>query len=348
MRRIVCLFFVASCLAITVCASTPQKASAPKAIWVPYEDLSEHAFSFEAPQSWEVKGGAYRFGYFDVRPMIDVRSPDTRIIIRIFDANVPAYVLPGPHVGAEGQAFNKPGQFQTVVQKYREARSFAETYAASRFKSVCQNITAQAVNWQPTLPVDPQDPSPAQQSDATIAYSCSTSAGPRVAVVYAHTSLFRGSYDSSFWVASTVSAIAAPEDVNSAEAVAQHILSSFRKNPQWVAYQKQMEQAGIASIQQNFQVFMGQMQQYYNARTAAWNNQVAGFEARQNASAKQSSEWGDILTGLTDARDPATGQTFKVWTGQYSNYYINGMGNKVNANTSPGPDYRQMETGSQR
>lgn len=342
--RAILRFAIVCLLAVPACSSSPQKASPPKTGWVSYEDLAEHAFSFEAPQSWEVKGGAYRFGYFDVRPMIDVRSPDTKIIIRVFDANIPAYVPPGPHVGAEGQAFNKPGQFQTVVQRYRDAKSFAETYANSRFKSVCQNMSAQSSNWQPSLPVDPEDPSPAQQTSASMAYSCSTSAGPHVAVVYAHTALFRGAYDSSFWVASTVSAIATPENVNAAEAIAQHILSSFHKNPQWVAYQKQMEQAGIANIQRNFQVFMGQMQQYHNARSAAWNNQVSGFEARQQASAAQSSQWGDILTGLTDARDPATGQNFKVWTGQYSNYYINGLGNKVNANTSPGPDYRQLDT----
>jgi hypothetical protein len=78
--------------------------------------------------------------------------------------------------------------------------------------------------------------------------------------------------------------------------------------------------------------------------SSSMNQQVSGFEARQNASAAQSDSWGKILTGLTDARDPYTGQQFQVWTGPNSNYYINGPGDKRNANTSPGPDYHQLQT----
>jgi len=109
-------------------------------------------------------------------------------------------------------------------------------------------------------------------------------------------------------------------------------------------YQKQIEQAGLQNIQQNLQMFMQRMQQFHNARTAAWNQRVSGFEAHQNASQAQSSSWCDTITGLTQAHDPYTGESLKVWTGPNANYYINGLGNKVNANVSPGSAYHQLHT----
>jgi hypothetical protein len=35
--------------------------------WVTYTDSAEGAFSMEVPVGWQVDGGMYRFGYFDVR-----------------------------------------------------------------------------------------------------------------------------------------------------------------------------------------------------------------------------------------------------------------------------------------
>jgi hypothetical protein len=86
------------------------------------------------------------------------------------------------------------------------------------------------------------------------------------------------------------------------------------------------------------------MQQYHQQRTSAWNQQVAGFEKRQNESAAQSSNWGEILTGLTDATDPLTGEHFQVWTGPNANYYRNGMETTVNSNSLPGAGYHKLDT----
>jgi hypothetical protein len=72
------------------------------------------------------------------------------------------------------------------------------------------------------------------------------------------------------------------------------------------------------------------------------NQQVAGFEARQNAQAHQVSEWGEILTGVQTVRDPQTGNQFQVFSGPKANYYMNGTGVKINSNISPGPDFHQL------
>jgi hypothetical protein len=48
-----------------------------------YTDSAEGAFSMDVPLGWQVQGGMYRFGHFDVRWMMDVRSLDGKIILRI-------------------------------------------------------------------------------------------------------------------------------------------------------------------------------------------------------------------------------------------------------------------------
>jgi hypothetical protein len=87
---------------------------------------------------------------------------------------------------------------------------------------------------------------------------------------------------------------------------------------------------------------MQQMQALHQQREAAMNQQVAGFEARQNAQAQQVSNFGEILTGLTDVVDPQTGTKFQVFSGPKANYYIDGNGVKVNSNLSPGPAFHRL------
>ena len=129
---------------LTGCAPalTPPKpvaASAAALNWVRYTDSAEGAFSMDVPVGWQVQGGMYRFGYFDVRWMMDIRSLDGKVIIRIDDVDVPPYALPAPNTGRPGQPYFKPQQFQMVVDNYREAQpwrkptpSIASRASASR------------------------------------------------------------------------------------------------------------------------------------------------------------------------------------------------------------------------
>ena len=320
----------------------PASGSSAPASWVRYYDPSEHSFSIEVPQGWQVQGGMYRFGYFDVRATVDLRSPDGNIIIRFDDANVPAYALPGPYRPREGQPYSKPRQFQMVVKRYESARSFAETYSKSRFRSVCQTLTEQPSAWKPSMPAAFQVANAQTTSDATVDYACASAAGPRLASVYARTSLYSAT---AFWQADPVlSAVTTPALMPVAQSVLQHAIDSFQIDPQWQRHQQQMTQEGLQVVQQDYEAFLAQTRATMQKFSSSMNQQVSGFEARQNTSAAQSDSWGKILTGITDARDPYTGEQFQVWTGPNSNYYINGLGDKRNANTSPGPGYHQLES----
>ena len=102
------LTFACACTSASPASSSaaPAPAATPaKLNWVNYTDSAEGAFSMDVPVSWQVQGGMYRFGYFDVRWMMDVRSLDGKIILRIDDVNIPPYVLPGPNTGSNGQPY---------------------------------------------------------------------------------------------------------------------------------------------------------------------------------------------------------------------------------------------------
>ncbi len=324
--------------ALTAPRPLPVSATIPS--WVRYTDSAEGAFSMEVPAGWQVEGGMYRFGYFDVRWMMDIRSLDGKVIIRIDDASVPAYALPGPNTGRPGQPFFKPQQFQMVVDNYREAESYAATYAQHRFSSVCKSLAPRPSAWTPTMPAAwltfPGD----RTTQATVAYDCSTSDGPRLATVFARSNLHSSS---NFWnVDPIISIIAAPETVSLAQSMTQHMIDSWQENPAWDDYQKKMTQMGLDQIRASFGQFMQQMAAFHQQREAAMNQQVAHYESQQHAQAQQVSGWGEILTGLTNVRDSTTGTEFQVFSGPKANYYRNGNGVTINSNLSPGPDFHQV------
>lgn len=332
--RMLALTIFSAALCVSAAAGGPVDNSS-KLKWVRFEDPTEHALSMEVPQGWEVKGGLFRFGYFDVRWMLDLVSPDGKIVLRLDDASVPAYVPPGPRTPPAGQPFNKPQQFQMIVEDYRSGQAFAETYAQSRFKSACPGLTTQPANWKPEIPAELQETHPAKFTEGSVSGTCNAKVGSRTVFVFALTSLFRQP-NATFWtVDPLISAITTPDSLPLAQAVAQHMIDTVKKNPQWVQYQSQMTQMGLQAIQRNFQQFMSQMRAYDQARSSAMNQQVAGFEARQHANQAQFESWDKAFVGLTTVADPLTGEKFDVWSGPYGNYYRNGMGTTFNSPNQP-------------
>jgi hypothetical protein len=321
-------------------------AQVPQA-WVHYTDTAEGAFSMDVPAGWQVQGGMWRFGYFDVRWMMTVRSLDGAMLVRVDDVSVPPYVLPGPYTGTQGQTYSKPQQFQMVVSDYRTGEEYAKLYGPHRFKSVCTTMAVQSgKSWSPALPaLFAASPAAQHVTSGSITYGCLTSAGPRLAIVYARTTQYPAGSSPGFWVVDPlISILTTPKDANVAYAVAQRMLNSWQKNPKWAAYQNQLTQVGLNQIMSNFQSFMSQMQAYDQARRQAMDSQVAGFESRMNAQSAQVNSFCETLTGIQNVTDPESGAQFQVWMGPKSNYYSNGS-TTINSDISPGLGFHQVSTG---
>jgi hypothetical protein len=323
-------------------SQTKAQAKSPAQIqWLHYNDSAEGAFNMDVPLGWQVKGGMYRFGYFDVRWMMGVRSLDGKVVIRINDIDVPPYALPGPTTGREGQPYIRPQQYQMVVERFQQAQPYAETYAKHAFSSLCKTMTPSASAWSPTLPpgwIDAKHPS----SSGAVAYSCATTDGPRILNVYTFNSLIQGQ-GYGFWIATPISILCSPNRCAQAQSMTQHMIDSWQKNPQWVQYQNQLTQIGLEHIRQGFQQFMQQMQQIHERFTQSLNRQQAGFYAHMHSEEQQFSSWDDVINNETNVTDPDTGTQFKVFTGPKHNYYENGLGVKINSDVSPGPDFHQLQ-----
>lgn len=318
------------------------QAKAPAQIhWVRYNDSAEGAFNMDVPLGWQIQGGMYRFGYFDARWRMGVRSLDGKVAILINDVNVPPYAVPSPYTPPAGQPLIKPQQYQMVVERFQQGQTYAATYAKQRFGSVCKTMSSTTATWTPTLPAS-WSAGGAQSSDGTVSYACTTTDGPRTATVFTRNVLIQGQ-GYSFWVATPVSVLCAPDRCKQAYAITQHMIDSWQKNPQWVVYQNQLTQIGLQHIREGFQQFMQQMQQFHEQFTRSLNQQVSSYYAHQHAEQQQFSSWDDIINNQTNVTDPATGTQFKVFSGPHHNYYENGLGLKINSDISPGPDFHQLQ-----
>src|SRR5579859_1144877 len=118
----VSVIVVAGCMAAMGSAasagSTGDAVAAPgdsPIAWTTFQDPFEQAFNVEVPQGWKVRGGLFRMGFSDERPMVDVLSPDGRINVRLGDVSIPTYTMPTANHSREGQPYDLGAQAQLVV-----------------------------------------------------------------------------------------------------------------------------------------------------------------------------------------------------------------------------------------
>jgi hypothetical protein len=306
-----------------------------EAPWVELQDASpEHAFALEVPKGWTAKAGAFRLGYSDVRLMVDLKSPDGKVNVRLGEVSIPPYALPTQYHPREGDFVDLGAQAQLTVARYRTGQQYAEMYAQSRFKQACPSLTEEAN--APSIPIAdylPADPAIKSSSTGEARYKCNAGTTAMIAFVYARTNLGDG-----LWTVRTlVSYLASPEQASLAADVAQRCVRSFRLNPQWVSHQQQMDADALEYQRQRQAGRVRQIQAQvaqFEESMKGMQQQVASFERGQQRSAAQSEEWGNILTGITPTVDPL-GNRREVWTGTKSRYFEDGQGRIVNSDTMP-------------
>src|ERR1700722_5824212 len=165
--------------------------------WVSFQDPFEQAFTAEVPKGWTVRGGLFRMGYSDERPMVDLTSPDGRINVRLGDVSIPVYAVPD-RLHGEGTIIDLGAQAQLVVAHYRLGPEFAALYSKVRFHSICKATTADTDDLGTEVPNSlPSDGPPAPMSAGQIASHCSTEQGARVAYAFVRTS----ELSSGLWLA---------------------------------------------------------------------------------------------------------------------------------------------------
>jgi hypothetical protein len=315
------------------CFSVPLSAQARSA-WVQIQDSSpEQAFVLDVPKGWTAKAGAFRLGYSDVRLMVDLKSPDGKMNVRLGEVSIPAYALPNRYHPREGEFVDLGAQAQLTVANYRTGQQYAEKYAQQRFKEFCKSL-APEVQASISIP-DYLPPDPAVKSSSTgeASYRCDSGMGAMTAFVYAKTNLGEG-----LWTVRTlVSWLVPAGQTSAATEVAQRCVRSFHLNPEWLERQAQMDAEALDYQRQRQAGRVRQIQMQvaqFEQSMKAMQQQVASFERGQQRSAAQSEEWGNILTGITPTVDPL-GNRQEVWTGTKSRYFKNGRGDIINSDVMP-------------
>lgn len=340
------LLIVAICRGNTLASSEAHNAK-PAGAWNQFEDPFEHAFSVAVPQGWTVRGGLFRLGYSDERVMVDVRSPDGSVAVRLGDMAIPSYAQPTPpYHTREGEVYDLGAQAKLIVARYRTGPEFAVLYSQARFHDLCSDPQPDTADAGFTVPDYIPLEGAGKTSAGQIAWRCTTPDGPRV--VFAYTRTVQGN---GIWQAPTiVSFIAPPEKSALARGIALRMAGSFRLSPAWVEHQKQMDAEGmqyqrlrqqgrVAAIQQQMRQFEAQMQ--------AMQSQVNSFESHQAAEAAQFQSFDNALIGVTPTTDPLTGEQRDVWTGTKANYWVNGLGQVVNSTDAPAAGWRQLQVQAQ-
>lgn len=326
-------------------ASTPpQPQAAAKLAWTSFQDPAEKAFTVDVPQGWTLKGGLFRMGYSDERPMVDMTSADRSISIRFGDVSVPTYTAPNQFHAREGETYDLGAQAQMVVERYRTGPEFVVLYMESRFAKLCRNLQSDSQDASFAVPdLVPTDASISQSSTGQTAFHCDTDAGPRVAFAYAKTAR-----TGDIWQAvALISYLAAPNQVPAAQEIILHAAKSFHLNPEWIEYQKRMDADGLQyqrARQQQRMIELQQQVQQFESKMRAMQDQVKAFERRQDAQAHQVEGFTNTLVGLTPTTDPLTGENRLVWTGPKDNYWVNGLGQVVNSTNAPAAGWRQLQT----
>jgi hypothetical protein len=323
----------------TVGGQTPGAST----IWSQFQDPFEHAFSLDVPQGWAVKGGLFRLGYSDERPMVDLRSPDGAIEIRLGDVAIPSYTVPNQFHAHEGELYDLGAQARLIVARYRTGPEFAVLYSHARFGNECHNPQPDTADAGLTVPdYLPQEQDAAQSTAGQIAYRCETPGGTRVVLAYTRTSLYQG-----IWrVPTIVSLIAPQEKVAMAKSIALRCARSLAISPEWLEYQKRMDAEGLQYQRMRQQGRIRDLQaqvQQFEARMQAMQSQVNAFERHQAAQAAQVESFTNVLNGVTPTTDPLTGEARNVWTGPNANYWVNGVGQVVNSNSAPSASWHQLQ-----
>ena len=308
-----------------------------------YSEQNENAYSFEAPEGWDVQSRLLRRSALEYRIWDVIASPDGKI--RMVGGMPEGSVFIEPNAMTQQIGLSEgsvmPGTSMRIMRQQTPVdfgRQNMQAVAGS-----CANV--QITGQQPRPDAAQQaverakrdgDWSPIMQFDAAeITFTCQDAGGPRQGSVTAVTLRMEVPGSGTTWIGSLGGYVATPDQADAADRIVKHMTRSTQSNPQWKAQQRQAREASqrdhaqrMAQRRQAWQAQsnahqqrMAQNQRAFDARNQAW-------QAQQNANDRQHSQFIDNLRDETNVYNPSTGQSYKVESG-YDTYWQSGDGTIV-------------------
>jgi hypothetical protein len=299
--------------------SAPSAPATPGQVsWITVRDPREQAFSIQVPQGWKTYGGLFRYSNIDARMLVDMTSPDGMTNLRIGDAAVPPYRVPGPFAPAG------PG-----IAAYTAGNVFASKYGAARFGSMCSGVKLTKSDAVPPK-YHPANSAFAHTTGGEAYFTCTKNGTAMSAYVYAETELLGPGGPGSSWLVVALASVIAPAPQGTAAgALLQHAGDSLAMNPAWTQMQNNLDNQAAAAINANTQATI--------ARTQQENAREQGMIGALNNDA-----FDDVINGVQQMTDPNTGQKYTTPIGTGGAQWTNGGNTVVQSAMSPGAGFSQL------
>ncbi|MGA2538539.1 MAG: hypothetical protein ABSF53_21195 [Terracidiphilus sp.] len=312
--------FSESALAVVAASGQAQAISgtATSVQWMTVRDVHEQAFSIQVPRGWKTYGGLFRYSRIDSRLVVDMTSPDGLTNLRVGDATVPPYRVPGPY------AHPGPG-----VAAYVAGNVFASKYGQARFASMCQGLRLTKADAM-TPKYHPAQQGISRTTAGQAFFTCTRNGAPMNAYVYAETMLMGPGGPGSSWVVVALGSVIAPTaQATAAGAMLQHAGSSLAMNPAWTQMQDQLNQQAIQQI---------------NASTRATIAATNAENAREQSMIRSlnNDSFNDVINGVQATVDTSTGQRYIVPLGTGGTQWVNGDRTVVESGLSPGAGFDRL------
>jgi hypothetical protein len=306
----------------------------------PWQEPNEQAFIIEVPKSWTVRGGLVRRAAVDVKPGVQITSPDGEVELFMGDASIPTFAVPSQTLTwtgfPEGSWYSPGYGVNMMVMRYMPGVEFARYF-------VQQKVPGQLANFQMTEARPLPDATRAineiyrrhslpgihQEMVVGDVHFSGTSQGRRKLGYCLASTLYTGMADGGIWHVETLLGYVAPEArAGEAERILARVTGSLRLNPAWVRMQQGLT-GNVSAIVSDTSTYI--------------SNVISSSHAAQQRSWDEvSRRYDNYILGTEDVRDPTTGREYKVESG--SNYYwIDAGGRIVGTDLDANPDALRFE-----
>ena len=302
-------------------------AAQPSLEFTTWTDPRERAFTVDVPRGWHAQGGAFRAAPVDVRPAVELRSPDGEIVVRLGDPELPTFIEPIAGF-PEGSVYSPYGS-PMLARRLVTPSAFLADYVQTRASRGCGALAmldrrdrpdaVQAVNavYQRYLPL-------ARLGAAEIAFTC----GDRTGYYFAGLQTIRMGGPAMWKAEYLIGFISAKARATEAAAVMTRLMDSFTINPQWLAMQ-----GGVAT---ETSVIVSQ------AGDAISKTVSDSYWSKQSVESVISRHRSNAMLGIEDVKDEF-GNTYRVESGA-NHYWINPRGRIAGTNTDavPRADFKPL------
>ena len=308
-----------------------------------YSEQNENAYSFEAPEGWDVQSQVLRQSATAYRTWDTFASPDGRIRMAGGLPEGAVFIEPGAmtqQIGlSEGSVM--PGTSVRILRQQSPV-----DFGRQNMQAITGGCASVQITGQQPRPDEAQrqveqakqegDWSPIMQFEASeLTFTCRDASGPKQGSLVATTLRMEVPGSGTTWIGSLRGYVATPDQADDAGRILEHIVRSAQSNPQWKAQQRQAREAS----QRNHEQRMAQQRQAWQAQSNAHQQRMAqnqrafdahnqAWQAQQNADSRQHSQFIDNLRDETNVYNPSTGQSYKVESG-YDTYWQSGDGTIV-------------------